>query len=229
MAQAKKTEAAAEAAPAPAVIIAYKGFDPDWSCRGYQYEIGKTFVHQGKVEACANGFHSCENPLDVFGYYPPETSRYAEVQIGGAIARHAEDSKIASAEITLKAELKLPDFIARAVKYVIDHATAGGQHETGDQSAASATGDQSAASATGYRSAASATGDQSAASATGDRSAAMASGYDGRVSGKKGNALFLVERDESYEIIAVWAGIVGRDGIEEDVFYALRGGAPVPA
>jgi hypothetical protein len=55
------------------------------------------------------------------------------------------------------------------------------------------------------------------------------SGYQGRVSGADGCALFLVERDDNYKIIAAWAGIVGRDGIKADTFYMLRDGKPVEA
>jgi hypothetical protein len=55
----------------------------------------------------------------------------------------------------------------------------------------------------------------------------MVSGYRGRASGKLGNALFLCERSDDMEIIAVWAGIVGRDGIEPHTFYMLRDGKPV--
>ena len=38
-------------------VVAYKGFNKNWQCRYYQFEVGKTFEHEGKVQRCESGFH----------------------------------------------------------------------------------------------------------------------------------------------------------------------------
>ncbi len=160
-------------------IVTFKGFNKDLKCRDFQFEIGKTFHHDGKVEACGSGFHACECPFDVFSYYPPAESRYAETISFGVTDRKEEgDTKIASASITIKAELTLPQFIQRGIEWIwskIDKSLEQ-QIMTGCQSAATNTGYRSAATNTGYRSAATNTGDRSAATNTGDRSAATNTG-----------------------------------------------------
>jgi hypothetical protein len=238
------------------VITTFKGFDNNLQCRGFQYAVGGEYSHDGDVAACSSGFHACEYPLDVLGYYAPAGSRFCIVEQSGQLSRHADDSKVASSKIKVTAEIGLPGLIKAAIEYTFKRSTPEGETATGDQGAASATGYRGAASATGYRGAASATGYQGAASATGTRGAAsatgtqgaasatgtqgaasatgyqgaaMASGYEGRAMGKEGNALFLVERDGSYNIVAVWAGIAGRDGIKADCWYLLRNGKPVEA
>jgi hypothetical protein len=157
-------------------ITAYKGFDKDWKCRDFKFEVGKSYEAEGKIEACTNGFHACESPLDVFGYYPPGTSRFAVVELFGETAKETGgDSKVAAAKITVTAELALPEFLSKAVEFIIAKAKKS-KTETGYQSAASNTGNRSAASNTGYQSAASNTGNRSAASNTGDYSAASNTG-----------------------------------------------------
>ncbi|ECW5601319.1 hypothetical protein AE580_11735 [Salmonella enterica subsp. enterica serovar Kentucky] len=161
-------------------IVTFKGFNKDLTCRDFQFAIGETFHHDGKVEACGSGFHACECPFDVFSYYPPAESRYAETISFGVIDREEEgDTKIASASITIKSELTLPQFIQRGIEWIwskIDKSLEQ-QIMTGNRSAATNTGNRSAATNTGYRSAATNTGDWSAATNTGDWSAATNTGY----------------------------------------------------
>ncbi|MBY9751245.1 hypothetical protein ISH50_04535 [Pseudomonas aeruginosa] len=172
------------------VVTAYKGFKQDLTCRDYQFEIGGTYKHDGEVEACSSGFHSCEYPLDVFGYYAPGESRFAIVKASGQLSRHDDDSKIASATLVVEAEISMPTMISRAIDWImarldssVEQTVVGGTaSNTGYQSAASNTGDYSAASNTGDYSAASNTGYQSAASNTGNRSAASNTGYQSAAS-----------------------------------------------
>ncbi|EDB4760156.1 hypothetical protein A8H08_03980 [Salmonella enterica subsp. enterica serovar Corvallis] len=160
-------------------IVTFKGFNKDLTCRDFQFAIGETFHHDGKVEACGSGFHACECPFDVFSYYPPAESRYAETISFGVIDREEEgDTKIASASITIKAELTLPQFIQRGIEWIwskIDKSLEQ-QIMTGNRSAATNTGNWSAATNTGDWSAATNTGDWSAATNTGDWSAATNTG-----------------------------------------------------
>ena len=178
-------------------IIAYKGFDENLKCRDYQYVVGKTFEHDGAVKACKSGFHACEYPLDVFNYYPPLSSRFAVVKMHGETSKDSDDTKIASAKITIETEIKLPEMINRAVDWIKnkinwsdDNTSNTGDRSaatntgylsaatnTGYQSAATNTGYLSAATNTGYLSAATNTGNRSAATNTGNRSAATNTGY----------------------------------------------------
>ncbi|MBK1562894.1 hypothetical protein H8M97_17530 [Pseudomonas aeruginosa] len=229
------------------VVTAYKGFKQDLTCRGYQFEIGGTYKHEGEVEACASGFHSCEYPLDVFGYYAPSESRFAIVKASGHLSRHNYDSKIASATLVVEAEISMPTMISRAIDWVMSKVdksveqTVVGEtaSNTGYQSAASNTGDYSAASNTGDYSAASNTGDYSAASNTGNRSAASNTGYqsaaevsgkesvaaslgiEGRARASAGSAIVLCHRDDEGRLIHIRASKVGENGVEPDTWYQL--------
>ncbi|MGF2255061.1 hypothetical protein ACE5I6_16405 [Yersinia ruckeri] len=160
-------------------VITFKGFDQKLQCRDYQFEIGKTFTHEGKVEACGSGFHACEAPFDVFGYYSPANSRYAVTESFGTIDREEDgDTKIASASITITAELTLPQFIQRGIDWIWSKVDKSIEQQimTGHWSAATNTGHWSAATNTGHRSAATNTGDRSAATNTGHWSAATNTG-----------------------------------------------------
>ena len=148
---------------------AYKGFDKDLKCRGFQYEIGKEYEEK-EAEACEKGFHACENPLEVFRYYPPcDGNRYCEVEQDGELSKHGGDSKVASTKIKIGVELGLKGLIQAGVSFILDKVN-------WKADAATNTDAQSAAVNWGYRSAATNTGDLSAAMNTGDRSAAVNTG-----------------------------------------------------
>ncbi|MEX4287584.1 hypothetical protein MY587_09530, partial [Haemophilus influenzae] len=151
----------------------------DWTCRGYQYEIGKTYEHKGDVKACESGFHACEYPLDVLNYYSPAVSKFAVVKMSGETSKDSDDTKIASAKITIETEINLPEMVKKAVEWIKGKVDwdAAKVFNTGDQSVATNTGDRSVATNTGDQSAATNTGDRSAATNTGYWSAATNTGY----------------------------------------------------
>ena len=227
-------------------IKAYKGFNSDMTCRDFQFEVGKEYEQKGKIEACENGFHACENPMDVFGHYPPSNSRYCEVEQSGSIDR-GED-KIASSKIRIQCEIGLSGIIQAGVKFILDKVNWKNDNttNTGDQSAATNTGDYSAVTNTGYRSAATNTGDYSAATNTGYRSAAtntgdysaakvegkesiaIVTGIDSKACGALGCWLVLTERGEwngeTYPIKEVKAVRVDGKTIKPNTWYKLREG-----
>ena len=184
-------------------IVSFKGFDSKFQCRGFQYEVGKTYTMTGEIEACSRGFHACENPMDVFSYYligeNGNLARFARVEQSGKTARHSDDSKIASAEITIKAELKLPDIIKAAVNWMLDSV------KTDERVQA-------------------ASGDSSQLAASGKNSVIAAASPHCTAIGADGTWISLAEFDSSGKCIGFATGQIGKDGLEPNVAYRAKGG-----
>ncbi|EAQ4327693.1 hypothetical protein DYM23_25085 [Salmonella enterica subsp. enterica serovar Infantis] len=205
-------------------IVTFKGFNKDLKCRGFQFAIGETFHHDGKVEACGSGFHACECPFDVFSYYPPAESRYAEtISFGITDSEEGGDTKIASSSITIKDELTLPQFIQRGIEWIWSKIDKSLEQQiiSGNWSAATNTGKRSAATNTGKRSAATNTGNRSAAEVSGSQSVAASLGIEGKARASEGGAIVLCYRDEDGELIHIRASKVGENGIMPDTWYQL--------
>ena len=186
-------------------MITYKGTDQDMKCHGgFQYELGKKYEDDGAIRCGGRGFHSCKAPLDVFRYFAPNKSRYFVCEAGGIVDEDNEDSKIASSELTLTAEIGIPGLVKAHIDYVKLHtttehtdpeqATAGnyGAATAGDYGAATAGNDGAAtagndgAATAGNRGAATA-GDYGAATA-GNDGAATAGNYGAATAGNRGAA-----------------------------------------
>lgn len=226
----------------------YKGFDKDLKCRGFQYEVGKEYEEK-EAKACEKGFHACENPFDVFSYYPPcDGNRYCEVEQDGTLSEHGEDSKVASTKIKIGVELGLRGLIQAGVSLILDRVNwhDNAATNTGNRSAATNTGDRSAAISYGEDSVAINVGNQSTAinkaaksvalnmgghaeaSVTEEGSIAIATGIQSRAKGGLGSAIVLVERTTwngyRYPLNNIKAAIVDGEKIKADTWYTLKNG-----
>lgn len=216
-------------------IKAIKGFDKDLKCKGFQFEVGKTYTIDGQIEICKKGFHaipSDANPFRVFLFYPLATSRYCEVIISGEV--QTDEGKVCGSEIKIVAEIGVEDIIEAYEEWIKERGvTKQTSHNTGhmsnasnigyyssasnsgDYSSASTYGNRSSASNTGYQGNASSTGDRSSASNTGDHSRAYSNGNCSSASntGHKSNASntgdFSIASNTGEESMASNSGVYG--------------------
>lgn len=195
---------------------AFKGFNKDLICRGYQYEEGKEF-HTERAECCDTGFHACEYPLDCFGYYDPAHSVFHEVELSGEMDKSGDNTKVCATDIKIGARLS----IAGLVKMAIDFTMSKVNKEAGSDER------HGFASATGYK------GASSVSDPTG---VAVAWGHEARAKGCKGAHLILSDwkyvgarysdgdymdpyDKESWELTGAKMVVVDGEKIKEDTYY----------
>nr|DAH43120.1 MAG TPA: hypothetical protein [Caudoviricetes sp.] len=237
-------------------IIAYKAMNPDMTCLGKKYEVGKTYF-EDKADCCNEGMHACENPFEVLCYYPmKDNPRFFEVECGGEISKSDEGSKLACTELTVRGELNFAgmlkatlDAIFRRVKdkepfssgnfstagssgYYSTAGSSGDSSTAGSSgyySTAGSSGDSSTAGSSGDYSTAAATGSHCRAKAEGDNSIAVANGRKSKARGAMGCYLVLTEYDDDGNFL--WAKMARVDGstVKENVWYTLQDGEFVKA
>lgn len=169
---------------------AYKGFDKDLKCRGFQYELGREY-QETEALLCRKGFHACENPLDTFRYYPPTDSRYCEVEIADNGPRNSDDAKVCGEKIKIGAEIGLDGVIKDGVQFILEMCKGSAEdHASGTSGNAAASGVCGNAAASGVRGNAAASGVWGNAAASGACGNAAASGWCGNAaaSGASGTA-----------------------------------------
>ena len=177
---------------------AFKGFNKDLTCRGFQYEEGKEF-HTEKADCCNEGFHACEYPLDCFGYYNPAESVFHEVELSGDMDRENSDTKVCATDIKIGARISIAGLVKAAIDFTMSRVNKeaksyeehGASSATGDYGASSTTGDYGASSATGNCGASSATGYRGASSVSDPTGVAVAWGHEAKAKGCLGAHLIL--------------------------------------
>ena len=228
---------------------AYKGFNKDMTCRGFQFEEGKTYEEK-EAKLCEKGFHACLNPIDVFRYYPPVDSIYHSVEIDDDdISKECGgDSKICGKKIKIGAKLALREMIQAGVKIDIasasggssaaatsldySHAATSGNYSpaatSGDYSPAATSGISSPAATSGVSSHAATLGVSSPAATSGDYSIAAAIGRNSKAKSTIGNWIVLAEYGEwngkTYPVLCVKCGKIDGVSLKPDTWYQLKNG-----
>ena len=189
---------------------AYKGFNRDMTCRGFQFEEGKEY-HEDKAVLCESGFHACENPLDTFNYYFPGDSVFHEVELDEVSdKRNNDDTKVCAKTIRVGARLDVAGLCKAHFEYVSAHCKPANGRVAGDKESAAA-GNCGSAAAGNWGSA-----------ATGEQGLACCRG--GKVKGGMGAVIAASELGDYGKNIRVAAAIVDGKEIKADTWYTVKNG-----
>ena len=213
-------------------IIAYKGFDKDFKCRDFQYEVGKTYEIDGNIKCCNRGFHACESPMEVFDHYDMLTSRFAEVEQSGEIDKEDNSTKICSSRIKIKAELKLADIINLGVEWLKEITApskikANNSSNDGDSAQIGSSGDSAQIGSSGDYAKIGSSGGSAQIDSSGQNSVIMCAGYDSKAKAAIGSWITLAEwrRVEGvWKPICVKTEQVDGEHIKADTYYKLIDG-----
>ena len=161
---------------------AFKGFNKDLTCRGFQYKVGETYEEE-KAELCYTGFHVCESPVACLQHYSPATSVYHEVELEKVSNERDTDTKRVGKKITIGAEIGIPEICRLTFEYVKEHCTNENSAEVGKPATA---GEYGAATAGEYGAA---TAGNHGAATAGEYGAATAGNAGAATAGNRGAAM----------------------------------------
>ena len=224
------------------VIKAYKGFNKDLKCRGFQYEVGKEYEQEGKIEICRNGFHACENPFDVLSYYDNILNdRYCEVEQSGEFDSDGE--KTASSRISIKAEIGFTGLFKAGIEWIKEVTNPRRIIEDADKSEGSdikndngekfaqigSSGYGAKIGSSGDGAQIGSSGDCAQIESTGDDSVICCAGRNSIAKAKRGSLITLSEWVYSEEKMryfpkCVKTEFVDGERIKEDTWYELKDG-----
>ena len=100
-------------------VIAYKGFDENLCCKGFQFEFGKEYEQEGEIVCCRTGFHACTNPFDVLEYYDVNCkNRFCVVEQSGTIKSYGKDTKQSSSKIKIISEIGIAGIFKAGIEWI---------------------------------------------------------------------------------------------------------------
>ena len=213
-------------------IKSYKGMDKNMQCKGFQYEVGKTY-ETDKAVVCQCGFHACEAPLNVWDYYPPiDGNRFFEVEQSGKLSKHTGDSKVASTKLKVGAEIGIPGLVKAHVEWVkeqVKDATDAAQiGSSGRYAKIGSSGDAAQIGSSGRYAQIGSSGDAAKVVCEAENAVVACVGMRGKIKAPIGTWITLAEYGEwdgeGYPCICVKSARIDGDVLKPNVFYTLRNG-----
>ena len=176
-------------------IKAYKGFNKDLSCRGFQYEVGKEYEHNGAVSICNSGFHACINPFDVLDFYGDMLDdRYCEVEQSGETK--SDEKKTVSSRIKIKAEIGWVGLFEAGIEW-LKEITDPQKIKTNNNALNDNGGDSARIGSSGNSAQIGSSGNSARIDSTGEYSVICCAGHKSKVKAKVGSWITLAEWEYS--------------------------------
>ena len=207
---------------------AYKAFNKDMTCRGFQFEEGKEYEEQNAV-LCESGFHACENPLDCWEYYDMFNSNIHEVELDDVSDERNEDTKVCAKKIKIGVKMSLFDIVKASIEYVKNSVELNKKNDisnsdnlaqlassddwaklaisgnwaklaiSGNWAQLASSGELAQLASSGDRAQLASSGNGAIIKSTGKNSVIVCSGYDNKASAKKGSWITLTEWKQNEE------------------------------
>ena len=230
----------------------FKGFNPDFTCRGKQYEENKIFEEE-TAEICESGMHFCENPFEVLRYYDlvnknGKINEFAEVEALDE-AFTDDNKKFCTKKLKIGAKLGLEGFVKACVDFTIEktsfefpdsnidsgnYAKIGSSGysaqigSSGNSAQIGSSGNYAQIGSSGNSAQIGSSGDYAKIDSSGKHSVVMCAGYNSMAKAKIGSWITLAEwkknSDGKWIPVCVKTEQVDGERIKEDTFYKLEDG-----
>lgn len=212
----------------------FKGFDPDFTCRGKQYEENKIFEEEA-AEICESGMHFCENPFNVLEYYDlvnknGKLNEFAEVEALDE-ALTDDNKKYCTKKLKIGAKLGLEGFVKACVDFTIEKTSfefPDSNIDSGNSAQIGSSGNYAKIGSSGDSAQIGSSGDSAKIDSSGKHSVVMCAGYNSMAKAKIGSWITLAEwkknSDGKWIPVCVKTEQVDGERIKEDTFYKLEDG-----
>ena len=212
----------------------FKGFNPDFTCRGKQYEENKIFEEEA-AEICESGMHFCENPFEVLRYYDlvnknGKINEFAEVEALDE-AFTDDNKKFCTKKLKIGAKLGLKGFVKACVDFTIEKTSfefPDSNIDSGNSAQIGSSGDYARIGSSGNSAQIGSSGDSAKIDSSGKHSVVMCAGYNSMAKAKIGSWITLAEwkknSDGKWIPVCVKTEQVDGERIKEDTFYKLEDG-----